>query len=64
MIVGGWTQEDPSCPVEQFCPDTNDWRAAAHMVNRRGQVGVGALDGRIYAVGGRDGVRCLGSVER
>ncbi|KAJ4942102.1 hypothetical protein JOQ06_011971, partial [Pogonophryne albipinna] len=61
--VGGWTQEDPSCLVEQFCPEYNEWRAAARMVNNRGKVAVGTLDGMIYTVGGEDHIRCYSSVE-
>lgn len=62
--MGGWTQDDPSCLVEQFCPEYNEWRVAARMVNGRGNVAVGALDGQIYTVGGEDNVRCYSSVER
>lgn len=62
--VGGWTRDDPSCRVEQFCPEYNEWRAAARMVNGRGKVAVASLDGRIYAAGGADHVRCYSSVER
>ncbi|KAK9522228.1 hypothetical protein VZT92_018705 [Zoarces viviparus] len=64
FMVGGWTQDDPSCLVEQFCPEYNEWRAAAHMVNNRGKVAVGTLDGKIYTVGGEDHIRCYSSVER
>ncbi|XP_044053723.1 kelch-like protein 20 isoform X1 [Siniperca chuatsi] len=64
FVVGGWTQDDPSCLVEQFCPEYNEWRKAARMVNNRGNVAVGTLDGKIYTVGGEDNVRCYSSVER
>lgn len=62
--VGGWTPDDPSCLVEQFCPEYNEWRAAPRMVNSRGKVAVGTLEGQIYTVGGEDAVRCYSSVER
>lgn len=64
MVVGGWTREDPSCLVEQFCPELNEWRKAAHMTNSRGQVAVATLGGRIYTAGGEDNLRCHSSVER
>ncbi|XP_068994777.1 kelch-like protein 20 [Embiotoca jacksoni] len=64
FVVGGWTQDDPSCLVEQFCPEYNEWRTAARMVKNRGNVAVGTLDGKIYTVGGEDNVRCYSSVER
>lgn len=64
VVVGGWTREDPSCLVEQFCPEYNEWRTAARMVNSRGSVAVGTLDGKVYTVGGEDNVRCYSSVER
>ncbi|GAA6218660.1 kelch-like protein 20 isoform X1 [Lates japonicus] len=64
FVVGGWTQDDPSCLVEQFCPEYNEWRTAARMVNNRGNVAVDTLDGKIYTVGGEDNIRCYSSVER
>ncbi|KAG7257045.1 hypothetical protein CRUP_005425 [Coryphaenoides rupestris] len=64
FAVGGWTRDDPACLVEQFCPEDNEWRPAAPMVHRRGNVAVGTLDGKVYAAGGEDGVRCYGNVER
>ncbi|XP_051278748.1 kelch-like protein 20 isoform X1 [Dicentrarchus labrax] len=64
VMVGGWTRDDPSCLVEQFCPEYNEWRTAARMVNNRGNVAVGTVDGNIYTVGGEDHIRCYSSVER
>ncbi|XP_029998962.1 kelch-like protein 20 [Sphaeramia orbicularis] len=64
FMVGGWTRDDPSCLVEQFCPEYNEWRNAARMVNRRANVATCALDGKIYTVGGEDNIRCYSSVER
>ncbi|KAJ3604553.1 hypothetical protein NHX12_029293 [Muraenolepis orangiensis] len=64
FVVGGWTPEDPSCLVEQFCPEYNEWRVAAPMVNRRGNVAVGTLDGKVYTAGGEDSLRCYSNVER
>lgn len=64
LVVGGWTQEDPSCLVEQFCSEYNEWRTAARMLKNRGAVAVGTLSGQIYAVGGEDSIRCYNSVER
>ncbi|XP_046871457.1 kelch-like protein diablo isoform X1 [Hypomesus transpacificus] len=63
-IVGGWSQEDPSCPVEQFCPQYNEWHMMASMIQHRGNVAVGTLDGKVYTVGGDDNVSCFRSVER
>ncbi|XP_029572234.1 kelch-like protein diablo isoform X3 [Salmo trutta] len=63
-IVGGWTQEDPSCPVEQFCPLENEWKNMASMINHRGNVAVCGLYGKIYTVGGSDGVTYKSNVDR
>ncbi|XP_035643371.1 kelch-like protein 20 isoform X1 [Oncorhynchus keta] len=63
-IVGGWTQEDPSCPVEQFYPLENEWKNMASMVNHRGNVAVCGLYGKIYTVGGSDGVTYKSNVDR
>ena len=64
LKVGGWTQDEPSCPVEQFCPEYNEWRVAAPMVNRRGNAAVGTLGGKVYTAGGQDSIRCYANVER
>ncbi|KAL0979065.1 hypothetical protein UPYG_G00180090 [Umbra pygmaea] len=63
-IVGGWTPEDPSCPVEQFCPLKNEWKNIAPMNHHRGNVAVCSLQGMIYTVGGSDSVSCKSNVER
>uniref|UniRef100_A0A3Q3IUX8 Uncharacterized protein n=1 Tax=Monopterus albus TaxID=43700 RepID=A0A3Q3IUX8_MONAL len=60
---GGWTQDDPSCLVEQFCPEYNEWRTTARMVNNRGTVAMATLDGMIYTAGGEDDIQCYSSVE-
>nr|XP_020453919.1 kelch-like protein 20 [Monopterus albus] len=64
FVVGGWTQDDPSCLVEQFCPEYNEWRTTARMVNNRGTVAMATLDGMIYTAGGEDDIQCYSSVER
>ncbi|XP_077570918.1 uncharacterized protein LOC144195272 [Stigmatopora nigra] len=64
FMVGGWTKDDHSCLVEQFCPEFNEWKSAARLLKQRGQVAVGAVDGEMYALGGEDGVQCCSSVER
>ncbi|CAM4664992.1 unnamed protein product [Leuciscus chuanchicus] len=63
-VVGGWSKDDPSCPVEQFCPQYNEWKMTAPMHHQRGDTGVCAMGGIIYTVGGSDDVTCLSSVER
>lgn len=44
---------------------SGSWRPIPSMTYQRSSVGVGALDGKLYAVGGYDGTvrRCLSSVE-
>ncbi|KAJ7993641.1 hypothetical protein DPEC_G00256760 [Dallia pectoralis] len=64
FIVGGWTLNDPICPVEQFCPLENEWRSLVSMIHHRGNVAVCGLLGKIYAVGGYDGVSYKSNVER
>uniref|UniRef100_A0A3B4B7L3 Uncharacterized protein n=1 Tax=Periophthalmus magnuspinnatus TaxID=409849 RepID=A0A3B4B7L3_9GOBI len=60
---GGWSTQDPSCQVEQFCSEYNEWRGAARMPTRRGGVAVGTLGGHIYTVGGEDHARRYSNVE-
>lgn len=49
--------------VESYNPTTNTWSPEADMRVGRYNVGVGVLDGVLYAVGGKDGVNVFNSVE-
>lgn len=42
---------------------TRTWSYVAPMQNQRGSAGVAVLNGKLYAVGGRDGTSCLRTVE-
>ncbi len=46
--------------------ESKKWLPVAPMSTRRSSVGVAVLNGRVYAVGGYDGVarQCLNSVEK
>lgn len=52
--VGG--RDGSAClrTVERFNPHTQHWCFIAPMLHRRGGVGVGAIGGRLYAVGGHN----------
>ncbi|CAH8843515.1 unnamed protein product, partial [Trichobilharzia szidati] len=52
--VGG--RDGSAClrTVERFNPHTQHWCFIAPMLHRRGGVGVGAVGGRLYAVGGHN----------
>lgn len=52
-----------TCSSYRFDPDTKQWSFIAAMTTARSTVGVAVLNGRLYAVGGRDGAACLNSVE-
>lgn len=47
----------------RFDPHTRQWSFVAAMSTSRSTVGVAVLDGKLYAVGGRDGCSCLNSAE-
>lgn len=49
--------------IEQYCLRRDTWRQVATMSGRRLQFGVAVLDGRLYVVGGRDGLKTLNTVE-
>ena len=55
----------PSSTTSSSPPPRPTWRTIAPMSTRRSSVGVGVLNGLIYAVGGYDGNsrHCLASVE-
>lgn len=63
--VGGETTHGRSTvnSVEQFDPVKNTWRELTPMDTARRGVGVGILNGLLYAVGGSDGVQALRLVE-
>ncbi|XP_064165726.1 kelch-like protein diablo [Anguilla rostrata] len=63
-VVGGWSSDDPSCPVERFSAELNEWRMTAPMIRHRGDAAVCALGGLIYMAGGHDGVTCISNVEK
>ena len=41
--------------VKRYNEEENEWETVVSMMNRRGGLGVGVLDGWLYAVGGYDG---------
>lgn len=49
--------------VEYYNPRTDRWTLVAEMCVRRCGVGIGILDGAMYAVGGWNGSASLKSVE-
>ena len=49
--------------VERWDPQARQWSYVASMSTARSTVGVAVLNGRLYAVGGRDGSSCLRTVE-
>lgn len=49
--------------IEQYCLRRDRWTQVATMSGRRLQFGVAVLDGRLYVVGGRDGLKTLNTVE-
>ncbi len=62
-LLGGFDDNSPLDSVEKYNAVTNTWSLVASMSCPRGGVGVAALGGKIYAVGGHDGTNYLNSVE-
>lgn len=48
---------------DRFDPESNSWSFLAPMNAARSTAGVAVLNGRLYAVGGRDSISCLSSME-
>jgi len=63
VCVGGFDDNAPLDCVERYDPALNVWTPVVSMSCARGGVGVAALGGRLYAVGGHDGTNYLSSVE-
>jgi len=63
LMTGGFDDNSPLDCVERYNPVTSSWSMVAHMSCPRGGVGIVALGGKLYAVGGHDGSNYLSSVE-
>ena len=64
FIVGGMdaSTKGPTT-VDKFCLRTNSWSSpTTSMTGRRLQFGVAVVDGKIFVVGGRDGLNTLSTV--
>ena len=62
-VGGKESSESITRSVEMYSLLENQWQETTGMIVRRQQLGVGVLDGKIYAVGGSDGSLRLSSVE-
>ena len=62
-VGGKESSESITRSVETYNVLENSWSEATGMIVRRQQLGVGVLDGKVYAVGGSDGSLRLSSVE-
>ena len=62
-VGGKESSESITRSVETYCSLDDRWKEATGMIVRRQQLGVGVLDGKVYAVGGSDGSLRLSSVE-
>ena len=62
--VGGRGKSgEPYMSVEKYDFRVDQWESVAELNSRRRHVGVAALDGLIYAIGGHDGEQHLNTVE-
>ena len=62
-VGGKESSESITRSVESYSYLEDRWKEATGMIVRRQQLGVGVLDGKVYAVGGSDGSLRLSSVE-
>ena len=62
-VGGKESSESITRTVETYNHMEDRWKEATGMIVRRQQLGVGVLDGKVYAVGGSDGSLRLSSVE-
>ncbi|XP_063067293.1 kelch-like protein diablo [Engraulis encrasicolus] len=63
-VVGGWTPEDPTCTIEHFCAEYNEWKVTTPLFRNRKDAGICAVGEFIYMVGGADEMTCFSSVDR
>ena len=50
--------------MERLDLEQGRWVPVEHMLSRRSTLGVGVLNGQLYAVGGFDGTNGLDTIER
>ena len=50
--------------VEQYDPSSDKWSPTTSMIEHRSSVGIGVLDGFLYAVGGYNGQVTVNTAER
>ena len=62
-MSGGFDDNSPLDSVEKYDAELDKWTQVASMSCCRGGVGVSALGGLLYAVGGHNGSSYLNSVE-
>lgn len=62
-VGGKESSESITRSVEVYNMLDNEWKETTGMIVRRQQLGVGVLEGKVYAVGGSDGSLRLSSVE-
>ncbi|MDB5648581.1 MAG: hypothetical protein JWL62_101, partial [Hyphomicrobiales bacterium] len=53
-FIGGVTHNDGQNVAMEYDPVLDSWRLLAPMKAGRGSVGLAALNGKLYAIGGRD----------
>lgn len=61
--MGGFNGQSRVRSVDVYNIQTKEWSVGPEMICRRGTLGIGLLNEKIYAVGGFDGVSGLISVE-
>ena len=56
--VGGHDGSNGHKTVERYDPSTEEWRPVAPMSTQRESVGVGVLNGNLYAVNCEEEIQC------
>ncbi len=64
VVAGGFTAGGASRRVFVLAPGASLWREVASMRHARGALALATVDGRAFAVGGRDGTTQVAAVER
>ena len=52
-VMGGYNGVEPLATVEVYDPATRQWRTLTGMPTARWSLGAGAINGKLYAVGGQ-----------
>ncbi|CAH1978888.1 unnamed protein product [Acanthoscelides obtectus] len=63
VVCGGYDRTECLKSVEQYIPETNEWKSLPPMREARGRCKIAVINDKVYAIGGSNGTTELDSAE-